>query len=236
VQSKGVCTHTTSHLADATKLKLAPAAEKLGKELAADIKTNRRIMGQLDPGCMGMLNAVMDPAKLGAVGLPIEYLNQSDLLAEMALVSDEEAQGHLNWLIKKGAWFDWGTDTFTDLVHEQVLSQMKMYSAACRMVERFGLAAIGIPYQLGLVRCCPASDLVEGMLNNVDRPAVKDPESKQIVRKGDCIPHFNEGDMGAGIPQLLMHDIYKMKGWIPRPRCTTCAGAASGTASMCGSS
>ncbi len=55
-------------------------------------------MGQFDPGCMGMLNAVIDPAKLGAVGLPIEYLNQSDLLAEMNLVSDEEAQKHLDWL------------------------------------------------------------------------------------------------------------------------------------------
>jgi hypothetical protein len=52
-------------------------------------------MGQLDPGCMGMLNAVMDPAHLGKVGLPIEYLNQSDLVAEMALVSDEEAQRNL---------------------------------------------------------------------------------------------------------------------------------------------
>ena len=213
--NKGVCTHGESHLRDAAKLKLSTAAEKFGADLAADIRKNRRIMGQLDPGCMGMLNAVMDPAKLGAIGLPIEYLNQSDLLAEMDLVSDEEAQGHLNWLIKKGAWFDWGTDTFTELVHAQVLSQMKMYSAACRLVERFGLAAIGIPYQLGLVRCCPASDLVEGMLNNVDRPAVKDPESKQIVRKGDCIPHFNEGDMGAGIPQLLMHDIYRRKNLPP---------------------
>lgn len=213
--AKGACTHATSHLADAARFKLPAAADKFGRELAADIKKNRRIMGQLDPGCMGMLNAVMDPAKLGAIGLPIEYLNQSDLLAEMDLVSDEEAQGHLNWLIKKGTWFDWGTDTFTELVHAQVLSQMKMYSAACRLVERFGLAAIGIPYQLGLVRCCPASDLVEGMLNNVDRPAVKDPETKAIVRKGDCIPHFNEGDMGAGIPQLLLHDIYVRKGMAP---------------------
>jgi len=213
--NKGVCAHSESHLMDAAKVKVAPAAEKLGRELAADIKKNRRIMGQLDPGCMGMLNAVMDPAKLGAIGLPIEYLNQSDLLAEMDLVSDEEAQGHLNWLVNKGTWFDWGTDTFVDLVHGQVLSQMKMYSAACRLVERFGLASIGIPYQLGLVRCCPSSDLVEGMLNNVERPPVKDPTTKNVVHKGDCIPHFNEGDMGAGIPQLLMHDIYKRKGMAP---------------------
>jgi L-fucose isomerase-like protein len=207
--------HATNHLDDGEKLKLSPAANKFGKELAEDIRTNRRIMGQFDPGCMGMLNAVLDPAKTGAVGMPIEYLNQSDLLAEMDLVSDEEAQKCLNWLIRKGAWFDWGTDGFTDLVHEQVLEQMKMYVAACRYVPRYGLSAIGIPYQLGLMRQCAASDLVEGMLNNADRPPVKDPVTKQVVRKGQAIPHFNEGDLGSGIPQLLMNDIYERKGMPP---------------------
>lgn len=210
--AKGEIKHATKHLTDADKAKVGAAADKLGKELAADIKKNRRIMGQLDPGCMGMLNAVMDPAHLGKIGLPIEYLNQSDLLAEMALVSDEEAQKYLNFLIKKGAWFDWGTDPSKNLVHSQVIEQMKMYAAACRFVARYGLSAIGIPYQLGLMRCCAASDLVEGMLNNMDRPDVKDPETKQVVKKGKAIPHFNEGDMGAGVPQLLMHDIYERKG------------------------
>ncbi|MBI3118289.1 MAG: fucose isomerase [Candidatus Hydrogenedentes bacterium] len=208
----GKAAHSTRHLTDAASLRIVPSAEKLGRQLAADIRKHRRIMGQLDPGCMGMLNAVMDPAKVGAAGMPIEYLNQSDLLAEMELVSDEEAQGHLNWLLKKGCNFHWGTDGFQELVHGQVLSQMKMYSAAGRFVQRYGLSTIGIPYQLGLVRQCPASDLVEGMLNNMDRPPIKDPATKEIVRKGKAIPHFNETDLGAGIPQLLMHDIYEMKG------------------------
>ena len=59
-----------------------------------------------------------------------------------------------------------------------------MYVAACRFMARYGLSAIGIPYQLGLVRCVPASDLVEGMLNNEDRPPVRDPETKQVVFAG----------------------------------------------------
>lgn len=209
---KGHVSHSTKHLTDAAKAKIGAAADKFGKELAADIKTNRRILGQLDPGCMGMLNAVMDPAHLGKVGMPIEYLNQSDLLAEMGLVSEEEAQKNLNWLVKKGLSFDWGTDGAKELVHGQVLEQMKMYSAACRIVERYGLSAIGIPYQLGLMRCTAASDLVEGMLNNTDRPQVKAPETKNVVHKGRAIPHFNEGDLGAGVPQLLMHDILERKG------------------------
>lgn len=203
--------HSTRHLTDGAKVKWPSAAVKFGETLAADIKKHRRILGQMDPGCMGMLNAVMDPAKTGAVGMPIEYLNQSDLLAEMNLVPDDEAQNHLNWLIKKGATFDWGTDGRTELVHGQVISQMKMYVAANRIYERYGLSAIGIPYQLGLVRSCPASDLVEGMLNNVDRPTVRSYETLKPIAKGDCIPHFNEGDLGSAIPQVLMHDIYTKK-------------------------
>jgi len=207
----GEIRYDMSHLARAESLKLSPDALRFGENLAADIRRHKRIMGQLDPGCMGMLNALINPAKLGAIGMPLELLNQSDLVAEMGLVSDREAQGHLNWLLRKGTWFNWGTDLFEDLVQGQVISQMKMYSAAARFYKRFGLSAIGIPYQLGLVRSVPASDLVEGMLNNADRPDVLDPETGEVVEPGKPIVHFNEGDMGAGVPQVLLRDIYLRK-------------------------
>ena len=45
-----------------------------------------------------------------------------------------------------------------------------MYIAAVRMADDFGCDAIGIQYQQGLKDLLPASDLVEGMLNNA-RPA-----------------------------------------------------------------
>ena len=201
-----------SHLVGAEKLKLSPEPNEFGKDLAEEIIRKKRIMGQLDPGCMGMLNAVINPAKLGAIGMPLELLNQSDLMAEMALVDDQEAQNHLNWLVKRGVWFNWGTDQYEDLVHGQILMQMKMYSAAARIYHRYGLSAIGIPYQVGLVRCVPASDLAEGMLNNADRPDVIDPDTGTIINKGKLIVHFNEGDIGSGIPQVLMRDIYERKG------------------------
>jgi hypothetical protein len=53
------------------------------------------------------------------------------------------------------------------------------------------------------------------MLNNSDRPDVTDPETRRIVRKGRAIVHFNEGDIGAGIPQVLMRDIYEQKRMAP---------------------
>jgi hypothetical protein len=211
----GAIEYDTSHLAAADTLRISPEADAFGKELAADIINKKRILGQLDPGCMGMLNALINPAKLGAIGMPIELLNQSDLVAEMATVPDKEAQGHLNWLVKEDTWFNWGVDQFEDLVHSQVLEQMKMYSAAARYAERFGLAAIGIPYQVGLVRCVAASDLAEGMLNNSERPDVVDPVSGKVIRSGKPIVHFNEGDVGSGVPQVLMNDIYERKNMAP---------------------
>lgn len=204
--------YDNSHLVPADKTAISDQALKFGETLAGDIIRNKRIMGQMDPGCMGMLNAVIDPAKLATIGMPLELLNQSDLVAEMDLVSDQEAQKHLSWLVDQGVWFNWGTNQYEELVHAQVLSQMKMYQAAIHIYQRYGLAAIGIPYQVGLVRSVPASDLAEGMLNNSIRPEVHDPDTGQVVRPGKPIVHFNEGDIGSGIPQVLMNDIYKRKG------------------------
>jgi len=49
----------------------------------------------MDPGCMGMLNAVLSPDKIAAIGMPVELLSQSDLLAEMSLVKSETAERNL---------------------------------------------------------------------------------------------------------------------------------------------
>ena len=79
-------------------------------------------------------------------------------------------EGVLGWLEKKGMRFIFGSDEATQLTRAQVLGQCKMYIAALRIADEFGCSAIGIQYQQGLKDLCPASDLAEGLLNNVDRP------------------------------------------------------------------
>jgi hypothetical protein len=58
----GEITYDQSHLVDAEALNLSSGALQFGKNLARKILREKRIMGQFDPGCMGMLNTVINPA------------------------------------------------------------------------------------------------------------------------------------------------------------------------------
>ena len=211
----GSITYPVDHIERFEGSMIPEGAAGLGHEIADDIIGNKRILGQMDPGCMGMLNAVLSPDRMAAIGMPVELLNQSDLLAEMELVPDEVARDNLEWLENRGITFHYGEDGATELVERQVLAQMKMYTAAGVIYERYGLSAIGIPYQYGLVRCTSASDLAEGMLNNSDRPDIIYPETGEVINGGKPIVHFNEGDLGSGIPQVLMYEILTRKGMPP---------------------
>jgi len=192
---------------DAADLTFSDSVLSLAGELAADIRLHPRLMGQFDPAtCMGMLNADFDPGELAACGFPLEALSQSDLTAEMGLVSDGVASGHYEWLRNRGANFHFETG----LTEDQVRSQMRMYDAGGQLHHRWGLAAMGVPYQPGLMRCVPASDLPEGMWNNPDRPEIIGPNGV-VVAAGKPIVHFNEGDIGSGLIQVVMGDVAKRR-------------------------
>jgi L-fucose isomerase-like protein len=84
-----------------------------------------------------------------------------------------------------------------------------------RIADTFGCAAIGIQYQQGLKDLCPASDLVEGLLNNVDRPPVYDKPTGQELYAGQALPHFNEVDEGAGVDALITNRVWSGMGLDP---------------------
>ena len=62
--------------------------------------------------------------------------------------------------------------------------QCKMYIAAVRIADDFGCDTIGIQYQQGLKDLMPASDLVEGTLNNSDRPPVRRRDGQRVLYGG----------------------------------------------------
>src|SRR2546430_12380777 len=126
----------------------------------------------------------------------------------MQRVSEDEAREILNWLQKKGMSFRFGVNAEADLTEPQVLEQCKMYIAAGRLADEFGCSTIGIQYQQGLKDLAPASDLAEGLLNNVDRPPVKCARTGKTLFAGEALPHFNEVDECAGIDGLLTYKLW----------------------------
>ena len=89
-----------------------------------------------------------------------------------------------------------------------------MYIAAVRIAHEFGCDAIGIQYQQGLKDLTPASDLVEGLLNNPDRPPVYAQTGEELYA-GKALPHFNEVDEGAGIDALVTNRVWTAMGYDP---------------------
>jgi L-fucose isomerase-like protein len=206
--------HDTSHAVKLSSFKLPPAAEQTGAALAQELLADKAIMGIFDEGCMGMYNAIIQDELLFKIGICKERLSQSTLYAAMLTVPDAEAQEVRNWLDAKGMKFVTGPNPETDLTDDQILDQCKMYISAVRLADQFGCSLIGIQYQQGLKDLVPASDLVEGLLNNVDRPPVKDAQGR-VLFEGKAIPHFNEVDECAGVDALITNRVWTKLGFAP---------------------
>lgn len=210
----GSITHDTSHVRALPQLPDTAEVE-LGKALAAQLQQDKAIIGVFDEGCMGMYNAIVDDELLNPLGIFKERLSQSALVAEMNRVPDEEAKDVRAWLDERGMDFRTGTDEATELTDEQLHSQFKMYIAALRIAEDFGLDAVGIQYQQGLKDTVPASDLAEGLLNNVERPPVRSRDGSRELYAGAPLPHFNEVDEGVAVDSLVTNRIWTAMGLDP---------------------
>jgi L-fucose isomerase-like protein len=203
-----------SHVRDFDANQMADEDKRLSAALAEQLRLQNAILGVFDEGCMGMYNAIIDDELLNPMGVYKERLSQSALLAAMREVSDNEAQAIYDWLRQRGVTFRTGPDPEADLQDNQVLQQCGMYIAAVRMARQFGLDAVGIQYQQGLKDMCPASDLVEALLNNPDRPPVYDTDGTELF-PGQALPHFNEADEGAGLDALVTHRVWTALGLDP---------------------
>lgn len=211
----GEIEHSTPHVKAFEDSTASAESIELGTKFASRFKQRKSIMGVFDEGCMGMYNAIIPDEMLHQTGIFKERLSQSALYAKMLTVSDEESQKVYDWIVEKGLTFHYGTDDATDLTEEQVLTQCKMYVAAVRLADEFGCDTIGIQYQQGLKDLVPASDLVEGLLNNVDRPPVYHSETGEELFAGEALPHFNEVDECAGLDGLLTYRLWRELGFEP---------------------
>lgn len=205
----GKVTHALDHVQPLSELKIPGKVSRLGETLAKQLRNDKAIMGIFDEGCMGMFNAIIPDQLLHDVGVFKERLSQSALYYESQQVTSDEADAVYSWLKKRGMKFHTGAVHATDLTNEQILLQCKVYVAAVRIADDFGCDTIGIQYQQGLKDLLPASDLVEGTLNNLDRPPVKSRDGKRILFKDVLLPHFNEVDECAGLDGLMTARVHQ---------------------------
>ncbi len=208
----GYVKHKVSHVTKYKKVKIAAKEQKLADSLAAQLKRDKAIMGIFDEGCMGMYNAIIPDELLHPTGVYKERLSQSALYYESTQVTDAEAQAVKKWYEDAGLKFVIGSNEETELTEAQIIQQCKMYIAAVRIADDFGCHTIGIQYQQGLKDLLPASDLVEGTLNNSDRPPVTSRDGKRVLYANEPIPHFNEVDECAGLDGLLTYRLHKAMG------------------------
>ena len=212
--NEGEISHDQSHVKNIQLLSLPLRDVQIGRLEAKKFRTNKAIMGVFDEGCMGMHNAIIPDELLNLTGVFKERLSQSALYAAMIKIKDEEALAVYDWLIKKGVKFKLGVNEEEELTESQILLQCKMYIASLRIADEFGCSTIGIQYQQGLKDLSPASDLVEGMLNNVDRPSVTSNDGRELF-PGEAMPHFNEVDECAGLDALVTYRLWRELGWPP---------------------
>lgn len=208
----GQIRHATPHVRRLSKVKVSKNEAKLGQALADQLKREKAIMGVFDEGCMGMFNAIIPDHLLNPTGVYKERLSQSALYYESTQVTAAEADEVRAWMEKKGMTFVTGKTHKKDLTDKQIQTQCKMYIAAVRIADDFGCATIGIQYQQGLKDLMPASDLVEGTLNNTSRPPVKSRDGKRVLFRGQPVPHFNEVDECAGLDGLMTYRVHQAMG------------------------
>ncbi|MEA3188911.1 MAG: hypothetical protein QOD99_2741 [Chthoniobacter sp.] len=211
----GKVKHKCEHVQPLRKVELCCEAEKLGRGMAKKLQREKAIIGVFDEGCMGMYNAIIPDELLHRCGVFKERLSQSALYAKMQTVSDEDARRIYQWYRERGMKFVFGPNEETDLTDAQVLQQCKMYVAALQIADEFGCEAIGIQYQQGLKDLAPASDLVEGTLNNVDRPPVYRANFGAEILPGEALPHFNEVDECSGLDGLVTYRLWRGLGYPP---------------------
>ena len=207
--TSGHVEHATDHVLPWNRVQVDREASKLGKTLAQQLQHDKAIMGVFDEGCMGMFNAIVPDHLLNPTGVYKERLSQSALYYETTQVSDQQAREVRQWMEERGLKFVTGPDHDEDLTDEQIHLQAKMYIAAVRIADDFGCDAIGIQYQQGLKDLLPASDLVEGTLNNADRPPVLSRDGQRELYAGQPLPHFNEVDECAGLDALMTYRVHR---------------------------
>ena len=201
------------------KPKDAPAdlgdAMRTGRDFGRRFRREKAILGVFGEGGGADGTGSVPDALLRAAGVFKERLSLAVLLDRIESVSDADARRVYEWYRERGVSFRFGADEATELTETQVLAQCRMYVAAVRMADETGCAAVGISDGGGSPGPAVVSGLVEGTLNNVERPAVFREGSGEELFAGEALPCFHGGDECAGLDGLVTYRLWRELGYPP---------------------
>ena len=210
---KGRVRHRTNHVTRWRDVKVGAAPRRLGRALARQLQQREGHFGRLRRRLHGDVQRDHSRRICSTRWASTKSGSASRHSTTKRLkLPDDEARAVREWMEKRGMTFVTGPDHDRDLTDAQLLLQCKMYIAAVRIADDFGCHTIGIQYQQGLKDLLPASDLVEGTLNNSDRPPVRSRDGKRVLYSGQPLPHFNEVDECAGLDGLMTYRVHLAMG------------------------
>ncbi len=187
---------------------VAPAALRLAREVASDIRRRRVLVMMLGDTSMGMINGYFGPRLLGRHGFAEHKIDQAWILDRGRRIEERRIDDALRFVKARGVTFHWGERApgaplgAEDFDERATREQLRDYLAVLDLAGEYRADCIGWQYQLGLIALRPPSDFAEGLLNSSCRP-----ESN-----GDTVVCATEADQGNVVPMELLKRLLKKKG------------------------
>ena len=188
---------------------IAPAAAKLARSVAEEIRRRRVLVMMLGDTSMGMINGYFGPRLLNLHGFTEHKIDQAWILDRGKRIAQSRIDDAFAFVKSKGVTFHWkeeapggSVSNNHDFDEAATKEQLRDYLAVLDMAGEFKADCIGWQYQLGLIPLRAPSDFAEGLFNSTCRP-----ESN-----GDTIACATEADQGNVVPMELLKRLLKAKG------------------------
>jgi L-fucose isomerase-like protein len=181
---------------------VTPAASKLARSVADEIRKRKVLILMLGDTSMGMINGYFGPRFLHPHGFTEHKVDQAWIIDRGRRIEQKRIDDAFAFVKSKGVTFHWKERGADDFDENATKEQLRDYLVALDLLHEFKADCLGWQYQLGLIPLRAPSDFAEGLFNSTCRP-----ESN-----GDTIATATEADQGNVVPMEMMKRLLKAKG------------------------
>lgn len=180
---------------------VSPAAAKLARQVASEVRRRRILTLMLGDTSMGMINGYFGPRLLNPHGFTEHKIDQAWIIDRGRRIDAKRIDDALRFVKDRGVVFHWGESGAEDFTEQATREQLRDYLTVLDLTREYKADCIGWQYQLGLINLRPPSDFAEGLFNSTCRP-----ESD-----GSTVVCATEADQGNVVPMELMKRLLRLK-------------------------